>query len=291
MLVLEFRTKFTKSRLVNSITNKTANKAGKFNLIPYCNQGIALSFALHVTIIFGFIFVSSNTAWLKFKSNSAEDNVIHYIDADIFAEKSSAQVVDKESEALQVAGLMDLVKPVGYASQTITQETPEIKKSDLQQPQPILRKVIKDQVPLNKKTENIIKEIKNDNETAQTATEITRGTLVSKADLSSNSSQNSAESTATEMRASYEQIVLSKLQRVKRYPNRALTRGLEGDVVLKLEIAGNGEVLESGIKTSSGFSFFDEEVLEMVQRASPFPSTNTDFKFSYIVPIGFRLEG
>ena len=94
--------------------------------------------------------------------------------------------------------------------------------------------------------------------------------------------------------ANYEQIIISKLEKFKHYPEKALTRGLEGDLVLHIKISGLGEVVLSEIKKSSGFSFFDEEALSMVKRASPFPKapvqTHNQSLLAYIIPISFRLS-
>ena len=95
-----------------------------------------------------------------------------------------------------------------------------------------------------------------------------------------------------ETRALHEQTIISKLERVKRYPQRALTRRLEGDVLLLLEISASGEIADSSIQNSSGYSFFDAEVLSMVKRVGTFPrfeSLPESQKLSYLIPISFRL--
>lgn len=94
------------------------------------------------------------------------------------------------------------------------------------------------------------------------------------------------------VRATLNDLIFSRLERFKRYPPRALQRHLEGDVLLGLTLSKTGEVVESYIKTSSGFDFFDKEVLEMAKRADPFPvpsqlAENTPLAFE--IPISFKL--
>jgi len=93
--------------------------------------------------------------------------------------------------------------------------------------------------------------------------------------------------------ATYENIVVAWLERSKRYPDRAIRRGIEGEVLLTLRISKTGELLTSSVDDSSGFSILDEEVKRMVQRASPFPPIPEHFsssEISFSVPIAFRLE-
>jgi TonB family protein len=95
------------------------------------------------------------------------------------------------------------------------------------------------------------------------------------------------------LRVGYESAILSRLERVKRYPQRAIQRHLEGDVMLTLRLSANGEVLHSAISRTSGHEFFDAEVLKMVERATPFPAAPaglTRAAIDFLVPVTFRLN-
>jgi len=93
--------------------------------------------------------------------------------------------------------------------------------------------------------------------------------------------------------ATYENIVVAWLERSKRYPDRAIRRGIEGEALLTLRISNTGDVLAFNVEDSSGFSILDEEVRRMVQRASPFPPMPENLstrELSFSIPIAFRLE-
>ena len=63
-------------------------------------------------------------------------------------------------------------------------------------------------------------------------------------------------------------------------------------VILNLEIDGQGTLIKSSIKQSSDFKILDEEAINMVKRASPFPKPSKELEsviFNVIVPITFRL--
>lgn len=104
----------------------------------------------------------------------------------------------------------------------------------------------------------------------------------------------SAASAQGSLRASYEQAILQKLEQVKNYPQRALSRRLEGNVLLYLNLAATGEVLASKIEDSSGFDLFDQEVLAMVARVGTFPAFPAELTAKSLalqVPVSFKLRG
>lgn len=96
-----------------------------------------------------------------------------------------------------------------------------------------------------------------------------------------------------QLRVSYESVILSRLERAKRYPHRALQRNLEGEVVLAISIATDGSVIRSEISRSSGHELFDNEVLKMVARAAPFPALPAGFDKSsldVLIPVVFQIR-
>jgi protein TonB len=77
------------------------------------------------------------------------------------------------------------------------------------------------------------------------------------------------------------------------YPKIAQMRGWQGELVLEVKLNGDGELISSKIVKGSGFDVLDNEGLEMVRRASPFPVPPEILKgksFSILVPIRFKLE-
>jgi protein TonB len=79
----------------------------------------------------------------------------------------------------------------------------------------------------------------------------------------------------------------------KSYPKIAQMRGWEGEVILDLKIDENGNVLSAKVRESSGHEALDNQALEMVRKASPFPAPPDALRshtFNISVPVSFKLE-
>jgi protein TonB len=93
--------------------------------------------------------------------------------------------------------------------------------------------------------------------------------------------------------ASWRDLVVSQLQRAKRYPSGAESRREQGVVTLSFSLSRNGAVLSRAIVRSSGHSELDQEVLAMVMRAQPFPpfpASMTQARVNLSVPVRFSLR-
>lgn len=91
--------------------------------------------------------------------------------------------------------------------------------------------------------------------------------------------------------SSYAGRVAAHLQRYKRYPDEAARQRLAGTAVVTFTLGADGRVRASKLARASGQAVFDQEVLAMVQRASPFPpipaeSGRSDYTFT--VPVHFK---
>jgi len=69
--------------------------------------------------------------------------------------------------------------------------------------------------------------------------------------------------------AQYRSQFIAAAVRYKRYPLPARDNGWEGDVVVHLEVAPNGELSVLQVKRSSGHSVLDQQALEMFRLAAP----------------------
>ena len=86
----------------------------------------------------------------------------------------------------------------------------------------------------------------------------------------------------------YNALVFGHLQRFKRYPSSA--RGAQGTVVVRFVLNRAGAVIESAVTQSSGNDVLDREALEILRRASPFPSfpaAKPGPQDRYIAPVNF----
>ena len=78
----------------------------------------------------------------------------------------------------------------------------------------------------------------------------------------------------------------------KRYPDGARSRGLAGDVQIVFSMDRSGRVLRSRIHHSSGSTLLDGEAMELFKRASPLPLPPPAVQgeiLEYRMPIQFRM--
>jgi len=81
------------------------------------------------------------------------------------------------------------------------------------------------------------------------------------------------------------------LERNKRYPSEARNRLQQGVVRLAFSIDRQGRVVSSRIVASSGSSVLDQETLDLVHRAQPFPPPPPEFPGGEIeVPVRFNIR-
>ena len=98
---------------------------------------------------------------------------------------------------------------------------------------------------------------------------------------------------APRIEPSWQSALVRHLQRYKRYPGDARSRGEEGVVELSFTVDRTGHVLNREIVHSSGHSELDSEVMSMIERAQPlppFPESMPQTKLDVTVPIRFSLQ-
>jgi periplasmic protein TonB len=86
----------------------------------------------------------------------------------------------------------------------------------------------------------------------------------------------------------YNALVLGHLQRFKRYPRAA--RGASGTALVTFVLDRTGRVIDSTVTKSAGNRVLDEEALETLRRASPFPGfpkAKPGTRDSYIARLNF----
>lgn len=91
----------------------------------------------------------------------------------------------------------------------------------------------------------------------------------------------------------WERALVSHLNRFKRYPESARSRGSQGSVMVSFSIDREGRVISASIQRSSGSSVLDEEGLAVLQRASPLPAPPAQMagaRLDLTLPIQFRIR-
>jgi len=93
--------------------------------------------------------------------------------------------------------------------------------------------------------------------------------------------------------SSYRARILAWLERHKRYPARARAMGLEGRIVLRIELDRSGKVQSHSLESDGRYAVFTQEAESMLERAGSFPAvppTIPGSTIEIVVPIDFRLE-
>ena len=92
---------------------------------------------------------------------------------------------------------------------------------------------------------------------------------------------------------SYSAKLTKAIAKQKKYPRIAQMRGWQGEIIISLEIDGQGNLIKSKIKNSSKHEILNREGMDMIKRASPFPKPPKELElknFNVIVPISFKLQ-
>jgi len=99
-------------------------------------------------------------------------------------------------------------------------------------------------------------------------------------------------SSAAAARNRYVALIRDWLNRNKRYPAQARTKGQEGSVTVRFTLDRDGQVLSSRITRSSGHAALDDEVLALMQRGPMprMPAAMQQSRMTIQVPIRFRLR-
>ena len=74
---------------------------------------------------------------------------------------------------------------------------------------------------------------------------------------------------------SYIEKIAIHLNHFKIYPLRAQRRGITGEVIVYLQLAQNGSLVDYHIMKSGGHQLLDNAVKNMVEKANPFPSNDS----------------
>ena len=97
----------------------------------------------------------------------------------------------------------------------------------------------------------------------------------------------------SQAREGYGNTLWSAISKFKKYPRIAQSRGWQGDVSVELTLDSDGKLLSKKIVKSSGHDILDQQALEMVDKALPFPEPPEALRgsgFTVRVPIPFKLE-
>ena len=92
---------------------------------------------------------------------------------------------------------------------------------------------------------------------------------------------------------SYTNQLTRAIAKQKKYPKIAQMRQWQGEVLLNIEIDPQGNLVKVDILEESRYKILNNEAMDMVKRASPFPQPPEELilkNFTVLVPISFKLE-
>jgi protein TonB len=99
---------------------------------------------------------------------------------------------------------------------------------------------------------------------------------------------NSAETMRNRYLREHFEYIRTLIQRNLSYPARAQRMGWTGKVVVSFTILENGYTVNTRILSSSGYDLLDENVLNTIKTAEPFPKPPV--KAEIKIPITYRLD-
>lgn len=86
-----------------------------------------------------------------------------------------------------------------------------------------------------------------------------------------------------QLESAYERLAQDDLL----YPEEAIRRGIEGEVVLLIEVGAGGQILQASVAASSGHRILDEAAIRAVRRLGSLGTANAGK--SVLFPVRFRL--
>ena len=202
--------------------------------------------------------------------------------------EEEAVVKEKEEEKPEIASLEEIKSQIEVVKK---QEMPKKIKPKIK-PKKIVKKPVKIAEETNKKSNEDTQKVSNlDSDINSVAKDD-----VASAPVSGSGTRivgSFAGSGAD--KKSWQGMVVSHLNKHKKYPSNALLSGFEGVVYVRVKIAANGEVLSVLLTKGSKFEILNNEATELFNRASPLPSPpsemmGSDRDLTLNFPIEFNIK-
>jgi protein TonB len=175
--------------------------------------------------------------------------------------------------------------------------TPEVEKPldipDLK-PEPVTNadlSILPPPRPVEKKTDQKKKEVKQKPRQRSASLATAPSTADRRAERAAAPAQGATRD--TNALPNWRSRLFAQIERYKRYPAEAQSRGDRGVVRLSFSIDRSGAVHNARVVGSSGSSVLDQETLAMIERASPLPPPPDEVpgaRISIVVPISYYIR-
>ena len=202
--------------------------------------------------------------------------------------EEEAVVKEKEEEKPEIASLEEIKSQIEVVKK---QEMPKKIKPKIK-PKKIVKKPVKIAEETNKKSNEDTQKVSNlDSDINSVAKD-----NVASATISGSGTRIVGSFAGSGVdKKSWQGMVVSHLNKHKKYPSNALLSGFEGVVYVRVKIAANGEVLSVLLTKGSKFEILNNEATELFNRASPLPSPpsemmGSDHDLTLNFPIEFNIK-
>ena len=91
----------------------------------------------------------------------------------------------------------------------------------------------------------------------------------------------------------YPNLLSAHIAKYTKYPRIAQRRKIEGEVIIEIQIRGDGSLISKYIKKSSGHEILDKAAMNTIERSKPFPlppQASKDSVTTVNVPFDFNLQ-
>lgn len=231
--------------------------------------------------------------------NTEENNIAEQMQDSVEMKSDTTEPVEKPEEIVEETPPEE-VQPVEDVTEAEPVEEPEPVEQEIVQqldnvevPIPVLRPKVKETKPVEKpkpKKKELVKkpERKKPAPSSKASTEA--------AAQVTQSNRNAASQTVAGMGfgsvspAKWRSHLMAHLERRKKYPSAARSRGEQGTAYVRFSIDANGNVLSASLARSSGFPELDSEVVALVRRASPVPAPPAGENRTITAPVRFTVR-
>ena len=179
--------------------------------------------------------------------------------------------------------------------QDVQKETPVVEQSPAPDPEVVvpMPRPVEEKKPEEQENQDAIPEKQNPEQASAAPLTTAPPRVQAQAAPSAANPVPTASTSLARVQVSWERALINHLNRHKRYPDAARSRGAQGVVVVSFSIDRGGQLLAARVAKSSGSSALDEEGLAVLKRASPLPAPPEQIARAMLeltLPIQFRIR-